>query len=521
MLSSHKMGVLHNRYVLRSLLSLVAVAILLLLSTTAAFAQAGPEAVSPMAEPQDPVPLDKLCVSGVIINHAEQPLEGWTVTASYEGVLGQFPDMTAVSDEDGKFAFEFPGPGRWGIEIESRARWEGVTSTRLAVHVGYGNLDCAEVRFKMREIVEIIAIKIDDDHVPQAGWTIRANPGHGNDFGAPQSQVTGDDGVAVFHVTPGAWIFTEEPANDVMWWWPISPPLGAHRLNVVGPGPHTIRFKNIVEKKPRGCVNVFKYDVPPDPTQEAFGLADWAIEIVRSDGTLAAYGLTDSFGQASFTGLSYGPYTVREIMQPGWVADSPSSYSIVLTSKDDGCTDIIFYNKQLPKGYCITGRKLDENGNVGIPDWEIMATPVDAGGFTPDPVLTDGEGRYIICLPLEDYRIPGSDYTVSEVIPDGWTAVSPTEILVTLPHHPGVPVEAPDFVNKQTRHEPEPKKKSSWTEPSPSHDCSATHRVLPGESVYKLARKYGVSATSILHANQWIYGQRNHWLYVGQKVCIP
>jgi len=522
MLSSHEPGEYRNRNVIRALLTLTVVVVLMLVATTAAFAQADPGAGSVAPSPTEPVPLDKLCVSGLVINHAEQPLEGWTVTATYEGTMGPHPPMTAVSDKDGKFSFEFPGPGRWALEIEVPNGWEPVTSTRLAVHVGYGNDDCVEVRFKVRETVEVVVIKIDDNHVPQPGWIISAKPDHGNEFGAPQTQTTGDDGKATFVLTPGPWIFTESPPDAVMWWWPISPKMGAQRLTVMGPGPITIRFKNYIELKPKGCINVLKYDVPPDPGQASFGLAGWGIEIVRTDGTLARYGETDAFGEVSFGDLPYGPYTVREVMQPGWVPDSPTSFSVVLTSQDDSCTDIIFYNKQLPRGYCITGRKLDENGMVGIPDWEIIATPEDEGGFVPDPVLTDGAGRYIICFPLEDYRIPGSEYTVSEVIPDGWTAVSPTEVLVTLPHHPDIPVVAPDFVNKQTRYEHPPKETDKPTHPpSGSDGCRTTHYVKPGEGVYKVASQYGVSGSSIFRANPWIYKQRNHWLYVGQSVCIP
>lgn len=516
---SHEIGPRRYRFLVQASLTLAAIAILMFFSSTVVAAQAMPEGGSPVAEPRDPVPLDRLCVAGTVINHAEVPLEGWTVTATYEGVNGSHSALTTVTDANGEFSFELPGPGRWGLEIESRDRWEGVTATKLAVHVGFGNLDCVDVRFKMRELVRVIIIKIDDNHEPQAGWTMTATPGGGNTFADVQTAVTDDTGTATMDLTPGSWIISESAPGYVRWWRPISPATGVHSLNVVGPGPITIRFKNLIEPVQNGCVNVFKYDVPPDPNQPSFGLAGWPIKVLRADGSVAAEGETDSFGQVTFTGLPYGPYTVREIVQAGWVPHSPSTYSVFLTSQDDGCTDIIFYNKQLPNGYCITGRKLDANGFVGIPDWQILATPIEAGDFEPAPVLTDGEGRYLICMPLEDYRVPGSVYSVTEVIPDGWSPVSPVEYLVTLPDNPGIPVEVPDFVNQQTQYAGDPP--VMMVAATKSGSCRYWHVVRPGESVYKLAGKYQVSGKSIFQANPWIYRQPHHWLYTGQKVCIP
>ena len=504
----------------RLIIALVAALTLLMLSTAVALADTAPTAESPVLEQQDPIPLDPLCVSGQVIDHAEQPLGGWTITATYEGVNGEYPVLTAVSDKDGKFEFQLPGPGRWALEIEARERWEGVTTTRLAVHVGFGKCACVHVRFKMREIIQVKAIKIDEKHTPQPGWKITATPGAGNTFGAPQTKVTDDNGEVVFDLTPGSWVFTEAPPKDALWWLPISPPDGIHRLLVVGPGPHTIRFKNMTEMKPKGCINVFKYDVPPDPAQPSFGLAGWVIEVRRANGSIADAGMTDSFGQITFVDLPYGPYTVKEIMQPGWEADSPTSYAVVLTSQDEGCTDIIFYNKQMPLGYCFEGRKVDVTGGFGIPDWEITATPVEPGGFTPEPVLTDGEGRYRIRLPIGDYRIPGAVYEISEVIPDGWTAVSPASYLIILPEHPDICVPVPDFVNQQKKYADAGA--SVVDVAGPSHaGCRAIHTVKPGDSAYKIAAHYGVPGQSILRANPWIAKQRHNWLYVGQKVCVP
>jgi LysM repeat protein len=81
-------------------------------------------------------------------------------------------------------------------------------------------------------------------------------------------------------------------------------------------------------------------------------------------------------------------------------------------------------------------------------------------------------------------------------------------------------VQAPVFVNEQTKYvEDDP----HCAEPCQAHpgECRAVHVVTRGDSVYRIAGRYHVAATSIFRANPWIAKQRNYWLYVGQKVCIP
>jgi hypothetical protein len=493
----------------------VAALFLLLLSTTGVFAQ---------DEPVPPTPVDRLCVEGTVINHAEEPLADWTVQATYEGTEGDFPAQTTTTDDEGRFRFILPGPGRWAFEVEMLDGWEEVTADSLAVRVVYGSPACIDIRFKVRRLVMVRVHKIDDVHTPLAGWTITATPGPGNTFASVQTAVTDADGIAYFDLTPGEWIFTEAPPAGVEWWEPISPPTGMQTLDVAAPGPYDIRFKNIVRQRLRGCIDVIKRDVPPDPNEPAFGLAGWEIQVLRANGSVAASGVTDAFGAVSFDNLPFGPYRVREIMQPGWEAASPTIYDVVLTSRDEDCQAIAFFNRQTPKGFCIEGRKVDANGKVGIPNWVIRATPVDDDGVTPERVLTDGTGRFRIDLPLEDYRIPGAQYQVCEVVANGWTAVGPTCYTVTIPEHEGLCVQTPDFVNRQTRYEGP----GAWA-PGPGRDdppawggtCRTTHIVKRGESVYRIASMYHVPAQQIFQANPWIYKQRNRWLYVGQEICIP
>jgi hypothetical protein len=515
---------------LRKTLSAFLATVILLLSTSfsamAADLTSSGASIVPDGGPIPPEPVDILCVSGTVINHQEQPLSNWTVRAIYEGTLGSYPDQTTTTNANGEFRFDLPGTGRWAFEVDIPDGWEAVTQARFAVFVSYGHTTCVPVRFKVRQLIEVIVYKIDDHHRPLVGWTIVATPGPGNRFATQQSAVTDENGVATFYLTPGEWTFTEVAPANVDWWTPISPPSGAQTINVSGPGPIEIRFKNLVVEERKGCIDIFKGDVPLHEDERSFGLQGWPIKVLRADGSIAARGETDAFGEITFSGLPYGPYTVQEIVLPGWEPVTPTTYNVFLTSQDQGCQRLEFYNQQIERGFCIVGQKIDAHEGVGLPNWRIIATPLHPGGVTPDPVMTDGEGRFRIDLPLEDYRIPTASYEVCEEPQDGWTTVGPSCYTVSLPRYVDLCAELPPFVNRQVENPAygETPRMMVQTAPKGKGDapaCRATHIARPNDSVSRVAAYYGVSSQAILTANPWIRNQRHNWLYVGQQICIP
>lgn len=543
----------HEDHFGRTLLVLV-LAVALLLIQTPNVSAAPAKSIGGGGEVSSVIAGDALCVDGLVINHQEQPLRDWTVTASYLGNGDTAPPQTVVTNRNGEFSFELPVPGRWLFTLALPSDWIAVTDASFEVDIAYGSTDCVSVRFKVQQEIEVIVIKIDDDHTPLVGWTIIATPGPDNPFNEIYREETDEDGRATFRLPPGHWIFSEEAPADVTWWQPVMPVTGIQELVIRAPGPYTIRFKNDVKVVKNGCIQVTKRDVPPEGARnsESFGLPGWPIEVVRANGTVAASGTTDAFGNITFSDLPFGPYTVREEMLEGWEPATPTIYEVVLSRADDDCKEVVFENKQKEKGLCIEGQKVDQFGSYGIPGWEITATPLEAGGIVPDAVVTDGQGKFRIDFPLEDYRVPGSTYEVCEEVRDGWTPIGPTCYTVTLPKYPGACRPVPPFVNRQTNEEhPEPQphtpkhdeqKHDGQKHDEPKHDdrqpnkqkhngkqwqpqksnaCSAYHTVKRGESIYSIAPKYGMSGSALMQANQWVRGQRNNWVYVGQQVCIP
>jgi hypothetical protein len=461
-------------------------------------------------------PLDRLCIEGAVINFDEQPLtDGWRITATLLDANGNpVPGMqlATVSDGRGNFRFDL-GPrdvGRWQLVKTLKPGYGSVTPDTFIVDVAYGRTECVKVRFKQRPQIEVVVIKFDDNYAPLPNWVIRAEPGAGNVFATPTELTTGPDGRAVFALTPGLWIFSERAPAGVSF-TPVIPPSGSQELNVTFPGPHTIYFKNRILGG-NGCIEVRKYDAPPNRGQ--IPLPGWLIEVRRADGSVAASGRTFNNGVIRFSNLPPGPYRVSEESRIGWAPVTPTVFDVTVVGGAQ-CTVVEFRNVQKPPEFCIEGRKIDTNGKVGLPGWQITFRPLNAGGYQPAPVLTDGEGRFRIVLPDNDYRIPGASYEVCEVVQPGWLPHTPTCYRVTVPKTPGLCVRVPDFENQQKGHGVGPQ-----PQPQPGV-CRATHIVARGEGLFGIGAQYGVSPQRMLDANPWVRQRHKYYLRVGDKVCIP
>jgi len=457
-----------------------------------------------------------ICVEGTVINHQEKPLDdGRIVTATAEDGTS----MATAVDEDGAFSFEeglFPGRWTFAIDVVKEGEeWEPVTSASFAVTLDYSQSDCYQIRFKLRQVVTVIVVKIDENHNRLLDWEIKVQPGAGNLFAVSQDATTDANGEAIFRLSEGKWIFTEFPPEDVNY-TPVVPTDGRQELEVEAPGPYTIRFKNRLNI--HGCIDVLKQDVPPVGSDDSpFPLQGWKIKLLKADGSLATSGVTDALGTVSFEKLPYGPYTVVEEERVGWESATVSSYDVELSPDNTSCVQVVFDNQQAEPEYCIEGRKIDTNGKIGLPGWTITAEPLDKGDEDPDDQVTDGLGIYKFSFSGNDYRVPGSRYQICEDYEDveGWTPRGPTCYTVTMPQSLGACVQVPAFENQQVGHG------QTYTNPSSSASCRQMHTVKKGETLYGIGSKYGVSSKAIVAANTWVQKQPKLYVYVGQQVCIP
>jgi hypothetical protein len=494
---------------------------------------------------QAQVPSGDVCVEGIVIDWEENPLAGWVITLTSD--ITDFTPITTISASEPenddfdyydkhdkkskKYPFEYreddsdlekgefefteddiaaasgitdtsvgAQQGIYTATIETRPGWEGVTPTTISFPIEVDQDGCVKIRFKMRRIVVVTVFKIDADHLPLGDWRITAVPGPGNLFASPQQETTAvtdtaattdtaaiTAGAAVFTLTPGLWIFTEQAPKTDMGdprdsYVPVVPPTGRQELLIPDPEDldpdeaFTLVFKNELVT---GCFIVRKFSsvpAPPpangegpvvaSPVAGGFNVAGWGFQLLRKDGSVARQGVTDGRGELRFDNLPLGPYTIVEEDRAGWNEITPRSLDYIVAG--NACTDpddvIEFTNEQDDSGFCIEGRKVDANGGYGLAGWEIEIEALDEGGADPvddigadapeeiTSTVTDGLGEFRFDFLRDDYRVPGGTYEVCEVEQDGWQPHNPTCQTVRLPEWPGACVQLEDFVNQQVGH---------------------------------------------------------------------
>lgn len=559
---------------------LPAFALVMLLLAYVVFAYSSAEAQTVPVPPAAATPPGDYCVEGIVINWEERPLAGWAITLRNESGTVLSTTVSAskpTDDENGdgeddelrKGEFEFQNlpkmPDIYTATIESREGWEGVTPTTITFPINVGEDDCVRIRFKMRRIIPVEVIKFDRNHVGLEDWKIVATPGPGNLFATEQKETTNVTGTALFTLTPGSWIFTEYPPKTD-WdepreaWMPVVPPSGRQELKIedrdylTAELPIQIVFKNELVV---GCIVVQKIGIIPATTNDTaelvspigntniytgtYGVPGWTMTLYRKDGSIARQGVTDATGQVMFDNLPLGPYTLKEENRAGWAERVDASTPFEVREQDvevkgNFCDDpadfYYFRNEQDESGFCIEGYKIDANEGYGLPDWEIKIKPLDEGGFDPGDVRTDGRGYYRFDFPRDDYRIPGAKYEVCEDEEDGWLPHTDTCQTVRLPEWPmGECVQLKDFVNQQVGHSEREKmekdkgKGGMWMGGGDMGGkpvaCSSYHVVEGGEGLYDIGRMYKKSPQQMLDANPDVKNNKNQWVFVGQKICIP
>ncbi|HQV68902.1 MAG TPA: LysM peptidoglycan-binding domain-containing protein [Thermoflexales bacterium] len=471
------------------------------------------------ATPPVPVTGDGgFCVRGTIISHDEKPItnkdsNGWRVTIAPlddEGNAQNDHAQSIAPNDKGQFEFKgLDGPTTYRVSLETDEGWEAVTSNPFDVNLDFRNENCRVVRFKMRRLVPVSVLKIDEYHNPLKGWTIMARPAPGNLFALPITGTTGVDGVINFKLSPGKWIFMERGPKGVVY-TPIVPQNGIQVLDVKAPGPYALRFKN--EVRQLGCIVAAKFDVPENG-DDAFPLVGWGVKVLRADGTVAARGLTDPTGMVTFKDLPLGPYTVVEEQRAGWIPVTYPSVPVVLTRDASDCEMVEFHNAEDHEGFVITGRKIDTNGKIGLPGWVITATPMVKGGYGPITTTTDGEGFYKFVLPNDDYRIPGSRYKVCEEQRAGWQPHTATCQMAVMPLKTGKAVVLKPFENQQVGH---------WESVNPKAPmCRIQYVVVKGDTWNSVADTYFVTVKQLAASNPRLSTRRPLAIYRGRTICVP
>ena len=183
------------------------------------------------------------CVDGYKINHLEQGLSGWNITASNLDTGEQF---SAVTNNSGYFKFDELPLGSYEISEEMQTGWEPVTPDVLTVDVTRP-FKCQHVRFKNKTDYACVDVFKKDatDGSGLPGWEITVKPAYG---GSPIVGVTTGTGWVRFNgLTPGTYVISEKMQAG---WYAVSPQSKQVELQATGTC-KVITFKNSQKTPPK------------------------------------------------------------------------------------------------------------------------------------------------------------------------------------------------------------------------------------------------------------------------------
>ncbi len=475
-------------------------------------------------------PTATVCVDGYVINHRELAVDGTKTTPPLEVMaVGQMGSFSAPVGKDGYFKFEKLPVGDWNFQMQLPEGWEGIVPQAERGGLAETGLtplaekkDCYRIVFKLRRLFEVVVIKweeqLDGTVRPGEGWVITATP-YKDPFVKAQKETTDKDGYAYFTLTPGRWTFTEMVKPG---WKPITPRQVVLDLDqYAAPGAREpVVFKN-QEPACYGTIIVEKigYGTDPEGKEVYLGpLAGWKVTVSRADGAMAPVTkTTDGSGRVAFGHLPPGVYKVQEHLQVGWEALNPNPQVVII--RDCETVTVTFNNKETKGDMRIYGSKLFKAWTppykgqlVGLSGWTITAKLVGTDIMTT--TVTNALGNYL--FPEEQLveagiAFPGATVEVCEEDRENWIHVTPKCVKVRFPYP--LPANFPGFKVDFTNIQDPP-----VTGATPNGVCRASHLIVKGDTLARIAARYGTTISALMQANRI---RNPDVIYAGQTLCIP
>jgi hypothetical protein len=487
-----------------------------------------------------------ICVDGYVINHREIVVNGTkTDPPLFVDAVSANGTYSATVASNGYFKFKTlplsdlnakdgsATQADWNFQMQLPQDWEGIApeaeNAGLA-ETGVTTLKeqdaCYRIVFKVRRVFGVMAVKweelLDGTVQPGEGWTITATPVK-DPFVKPQTEKTDAGGRVGFTLTAGKWTLAETLKTG---WKPITPSQVTIVLDqyALAGAMDPVVFKNR-EPVCKSKIEVQKvgYGTDADGKEVMLGpLAGWSVTVSRADGMMTPITkVTDGLGKAIFAGLPPGVYTVKETVQAGWEVRGDNPRTVI--HRDCETTPVRIENKEVQGKLKISGRKLFKAWTppykgtvVGLPGWVITATLV--GTDVSTTTQTDALGNYVFPQAQLDemgMAFPGASIKVCEADRDNWIHVTPECVTVTFPYPlpPDYAGAKADFTNQQDP----PAGVAVVNTPSVAAGCRANVVVPKGQTLARMAARYGTSVSALVRAN---HIRDADLIYAGQVLCV-
>ncbi|MER2598260.1 MAG: SpaA isopeptide-forming pilin-related protein [Caldilineales bacterium] len=489
------------------------------------------------------------CVSGYVINHREQAVDGtkfdpqlqvglMSAASLEDATAGNYTVLDSADvDENGNYVFEdLAADMYYNFTMTMPMDWDGIVPQAERNGVGYTGWtmlgesdDCHDVVFKIRRWYDVTVRKWEENRAGTvaggAGWKISATP-VGDPFAVAKKGTTDADGYVQFQLTPGKWSIKETLKDG---WTPITPTEVVINLDQYGAAGATdlVMFKNL-EPVCYASVTVYKHGLGTNAKgeQEFLGpLTGWKITLSRPDGTMATQSaMTDGSGKVVFGDLKPGVYKVEETVQPGWEAVTDNPQKFILAACED--KEIVMENLEVAGHLKISGTKYFQawvepyvGKSVGLSGWVITATLKDAEPAVAITTVTDALGQYAFSeADLQDggLALPGATITVCEEKRDHWIPVSPTCVDVLLPY-PVPMTYTGTVVNFTNMQDPPPGTAMGASYAGAASACAMPYTVQAGDNLSSIAAANGLSMSAVMQAN----GLANaNYIQAGQVLCL-
>ncbi|MEM2941685.1 MAG: SdrD B-like domain-containing protein [Thermoproteota archaeon] len=338
--------------------------------------------------------------------------DGWKVYLYKNGMLL----YTEETGSDGCYTWYNLGPGNYTV-AEDNPSPEYTALTPLTHNFGivisntsysYTFINFENINITVRKFEDITGNGKTDEDIPKSGWTVHLYKNEA----LFDTNNTGSDGSYTWtNLGPGSYKVSEE--NPAGW---TNTSDTEHDFGRVSSGQsYSFNFTNFKWFKVSG----YKLN-----HTSGMGLAGWNITLYRDD-TLYAWTTTNNQGYYEFTVRDPGNYAVKEWLKAGWTMTEPThqygdpnsdmeveGYSFRAVSGQNK----IGFNFTNFEWFKVSGYKLNHSSMLGLEGWTIaLYNNSDEYAST-----TTGSGGYYE-FTVKD---PGT-YSLVEVLPSGWTAISP------------------------------------------------------------------------------------------------
>ena len=257
---------------------------------------------------------------------------------------------------------------------------------------------------------------IDDKGGPLSGWTVRLTGPDGE-----VSALTGEDGSYRFgNLKAGSYTVAETLPSG---WKAVNPESGSFSVDLSESDAADKDFSNMLTSY---SISGMKYsDLDGNGVNDGEpGMENWKIMLSgTADGNAAVQkeATTASDGSYKFENLLPGTYAITEVEQSGWVRTAPKegSYSVALEDADVTGKDFGNHGSWSISGMSfidLDGNGAKNEGEAALANWN---TQLARDSSIINATTTGQDGSYAF------KNLPPGKYTVSEVVPDGWTQTLP------------------------------------------------------------------------------------------------